>query len=749
MSAPPFVDPWLPAASDGYVPTVRPAIPITVYRITGSGTLSYTALPSVRCMAVEEHEGPAPASAMFRYAFDGRDPASPQSMEQALSTTWTGAGVVAEGDRLGVSAEQPDGTAVWIFDGFALTWKLDISDDTELVTMAAVGVAKRAWDTPNAGMLFRNSQAPETVSDVPTSLPASFNPRGIPNASPSTADSGSGSTKYPVFMDQYITGTDGSSNLYPRIWDLNMAVAYTLFRPMAQGGNGEEAWIQNPTRSFLDGLLLTRLPITGTPFDPTNSSTYTTSAIQCPDTPHSGRFWPVLLHELIRDSGFGMRFKLTTTGGGDPLTVLDLWLRQARTAKPILLPARGSAFDPQWCNMAGARIARDLTGCVTAWTVRGGLTRYEVSVILTPGFASNAADAVDIASMQPFDSSDPAFASTDAFNAYRVFVLDEDGSGHYAPNSATLVSGTPTSLDAVLGAPVSGVPQYAARRRAPLGQLLTVDSEVRPLRARLAISTNYAGTKPGIWDGTGTWQHVTGGWDHIKDRIGIRLDDAHPNQWFIGKDDTPGHPFPSGLVGTIELMNSAAPFWLRYTCVFEADAGLAALADLSSMGPLSRTIIREVDARDRYLIAKVHGPSEFNSTFSDVTMRDDSLAAMSEAVALRTATEAGVMEGHIVIPRFTGYYDIGDRISQIQGRNLGLRTDSAGAGYAAVYPVVVSRRWELDGGQKTTLTISDSGLNRRKYATGQPHTIHLAPTRTVRLNRPAAAPSQGLSGGSD
>ena len=52
-----------------------------------------------------------------------------------------------------------------------------------------------------------------------------------------------------------------------------------------------------------------------------------------------------------------MAFALNGSGA-DPLTYLDLWRKQATTAKPVLLPARGSSFDPRWCNVGAAGLSR-------------------------------------------------------------------------------------------------------------------------------------------------------------------------------------------------------------------------------------------------------------------------------------------------------------------------------------------------------------------------------------------------------
>ncbi len=75
-----------------------------------------------------------------------------------------------------------------------------------------------------------------------------------------------------------------------------------------------------------------------------------------------------------------------------------------------------------------------------------------------------------------------------------------------------------------------------------------------------------------------------------------------------------------------------------------------------------------------------------------------------------------MLEGPVTIPRFTAYYEIGDRIEQIEGRGLGFRTDSGADGSVPVYPVVIARRFDFkEDEQTTTLEFSDAGADRRRY----------------------------------
>ena len=100
--------------------------------------------------------------------------------------------------------------------------------------------------------------------------------------------------------------------------------------------------------------------------------------------------------------------------------------------------------------------------------------------------------------------------------------------------------------------------------------------------------------------------------------------------------------------------------------------------------------------------------SEFDPNSDEIVVRDDSLDALAEACARRTASEAGEVAGVVTIPRFTQTYRIGDRICSIQGRYLSLKTNAgAPSEEGDVYPAVVGLTWDFDGRQQTILQLSD------------------------------------------
>ena len=678
---------------------------VAVYRYQPGGFPVYQVLPNIRVMSIRYREGADPGVARFRYVFNPADPTTdPTGFQQAMSVNSDLVNVVKNDDRLVVRRFNPDGSVEPIFDGFAQVPELTLSPSQELVTFVALGVAVREWDTPIGGALMRDADTPSTVDDVATDLPTYFNPGGLPNATPENADAEdqNGNT-YATFLDPLVVRSPDLR----RWWTLPMAARYLCFHQ-----NPDETYVKNPDGTFLDNLLDSRSPINGVTMDPSDPSTYQSEPIEVADFPATGKPWPVALFQLLEPNGFGMVFRTEGDANGDPVTWLDIFRRQdgsPSSYKDLYLQASGNALDPAQSNLAAARLARDTDGVANVFTVESNPVQYEASFVLAPGFPIAATDAANAAAIQAFNRNDPSFSKTN-HDMYRLYVFDETGEGHWSFSSGSL-NYKATALDALLAGDDPKNPDpWVKRRRVPQGELITTDANFKPLKARLAISTNFAGTSPGLWDGTGTWQSVVGGFSLLQDRLGIWINVSNPNGWNIGLPSAAGMPYPAGVVKGVEDQANAAAnhFTLRLTCVIAGDLGIKATAGQRPSSPTAYAITRRIDARDRYFKQVVAANSEFNTTASPNVVRDDTKDAMAEAEARRLAGESGEVRGSATIPYFSSAYRIGDKIQAILGRNLSLQTNAgAPAGEGEVFPAVVAVTWNFEGGQQTNLQLSD------------------------------------------
>ncbi len=753
----PVSDPFIPQPDqNGQTPSCRPCIPIKVYQWDGES--DPVEFPNVRCLSIQQTLGPDPGMAVFRYVFDQR-PSSPGPyyVEQALSTNYNGPYVITPAMRLLVSATQPDGTLVYIFDGIVLEFDGMIGGETEGVTFEAQGIALHAFDDKVQDVLQRDCDAPTTVSDVKVQKVPQFNPRGKPNRCPDDANSGTPPNDYPVFLDPTLIGQsedeqdieddspDQSDDADPpdqsetgapqQLWRLHDAARYLLFRHNAPPDDGSAPYVQNPKGEDLDALLISREPINDDSFDPGDSSTYNAKAIIVPDTPFLGMAWPTLIDKLIEPYGFACWFALSTrnpdqnsesdSGGGSaptPQTDFKIQLKQLAPTKQLALQQRRtfkqySPFEASTTNLGEAQLGRDLRPVRNKIIVMGGLKEYECSLVLAPAWQSSADDLDNLSS---FLSTDVAFATGETYNAYRTWIFDEAGDGHYPNAVSSDRSNTVPSLDAVFG---KG--NYVKSHRPPIGQLFQKDIAGKALQYRLSMSDDYPGPYPAVWDGSGTWRHVNGGFRMLRDRIGIRVTINNPNAWSVGTANQGSDFLKSSVVKIIDCFaNPSTPgptaanpnFFLRLTCVIKGDQCIVSMPPRAVSSALNYDVEEIVDARDRFHYQERSANSEFNTTDKAVVIRDDTSKMDAESKARRNDLEAGVFDAEIHIPRFTTYYDLCDRIDQIEGRDLYLRTDNGGPRSAPVYPIVIARRWDFTNGQHTFLTLSDRGMHHGRQS---------------------------------
>lgn len=693
----PSDDPWLTGNS------LQDAATIEVFRLVEGES---TAVPNVECLSIRQGEGPDPGTALFRYNLAYGESGSPVSIESALDPSYTGSFVIEPGDRLYVKATSPTGYWEYLFDGFVLAFDFTLDPGTEEVRFECEGVAKRLFDRPIGGAFHRFPTVPDSdVHDehLLTDLPAHFNADGQPNCSPEDKDyylteGDDESLSHPVFL--LFSGFPSEDKR--RYWDLDGAVRYLLYT------ENDQEFVLNPTP---DETAI--LSDTGPPEDPLVPIP-SRAPLYVPNLPVTGKDLVSTVFDLVREYGFTMRFVIDSSSSA-PQTRITFTHHQAGTIKSLDLPVRGTPFDPYSCNIGSAAIRRSLSEVANRYEVWGRAKRYEVSLILLPGFPMQTSDG-SAANLKNYDRTSSTFNLTNR-DAYRLWLVGEDSSARYPNGSATRISSY-FGFNAIFN-PESTLDSFP-RRRPPIGELLTLGPDKRPLRAKLHISTNFTGGNI-AWDGTGTWQEVTTqSWQLLKDRCGIYLTENNPNSWDIGPSNVSGHPYRSGKVRVVEAMSGAEstllPFWLMLTVVVEEDSRLKGIADRQSVSPLAHTVTRQIDAGDRYQYNVIHSSSWFNSTGDNVVSRDDTEQATKEAEARREAAALGVIDGQVLIPYLTAHYQVGDRIDKINGRNLSFVTGGSPDGEDAPnYPVITGITYSLGGDQSTTLQLSDAGASRFKY----------------------------------
>lgn len=724
----------------GYLPPAQysRAVPSLVFNYDGQGNLSL--IPNVVCTRISSRSGPYPATAQFTYELDDTYAATlgwPSQAEQIFPIDAPESPYVVENDdRLVVAVQNSNGVIAILFDGFAQIPQVDMTPDSQQITFSAVSVAAREWDAPIKGRLQRNADNPtvDITGPIDTDLPCRFNPSdttiahgnkgGIrPNCTPLNSDvnEADDSNSYPVFLDPNIEVPSGTESPLT-YWSISKSCRYVMAI-----GNPKEAYVANPDFTTLTQLLEAYAPPTGSDILEQDEDEDTGSDITVRDFDASDKAWPDAVHELLGYAGFEFSFVTSAGLSGAPNTQLNIYRNDALTTvapKQVWLQPAGGTLGQAPNNAGSFHLARDCNNIVNQYSIESPLRQVEASFILAPLYTPNEADFFPgpMGRGQYIKSTWTATTPATIRRLYRWYGMDEIGEGHWDDFDAAFLKdaydfGNPTS--GLFPPKSDGTPQYVRRYRPGSRSLISLDSDGHPLKADLSISFNYLTVGPSIWNGTGDWTKINGGWDLLPDRLGIEVTIDDPENWTAGKG--PGNeirgvsywanPFganviPPTFAGEPTLSGNSPT--LRLTTVIQDDRMMSVIAPKRSASPTQFTRRRRADARDHFQYNRVLALSMYNTKGKDIIARDDTSLAMAHAVGLRGKTEFPPVAGSVTIPFITDYYQLGDRISQINGRNISLQSNvGASTGEAPNYPFVVGLDWVLQPHQETHLTLSD------------------------------------------
>jgi hypothetical protein len=720
---------------DSFTPPIAgPAMSLGVFLYTPGAQQPFALLPNVWCLQIDYREGPEPPVARLKYVFDDNlylNLGWPARIGQVWPINAQGPYVVLPDARIVVMSQNPDGSPLYLFDGFAQIPQADLTPASEGATFTAIGVAAREWDNPISGRVQRDSD-PTSIqdtsgdSDVQVDLPCRFNPADTsvgsyggfqPNRTPDgyATDGPFPVGDYPVFVEPAVEGRPAAqSGAY---WSVPDAILYVLAQY-----NNDETYVQNPTGSALATLLQVDYPDDDTgPFDP---ATNDAAPLFIRDYDANNKPWPEVVADLLGYAGFVMRWDLQADLDGSPVTKLLIYRRDGASTSPVksvyLDNPGASLAQGSINNVSALHLARDLSTVVNAWQVETSQRQVEVSIVLAPLYQPAVGDEVAPSRNQFFRGNWTPTTSMTVRRKYRWYGADECGDGYWSRAGHNWVQGAPFDFSKVFPPDDDGSPAYTVRYRPSSSTILAQDANGNPLKAQLAISFDYSPTigLPEVWNGGGTWYNVTGGWEPLRDRLGINVTVEDPENWSPGKAPMPGGDIkgvtwwanPSAVTSP-NLLNLQPA--LRLTTVIQDDLTMGISAGRRIGSPTRFTRWRVVDAKDHFQYAAIDPSSSNyvaqggNGTDPYVT-RDDTDAANAHAYQLRDRYEMPPLAGSVSLPGIALAYDVGDRISLVSGRNISLQTNIGTAqGEAPVYPWIVSLSWDFDGQQRTTINLSD------------------------------------------
>ena len=377
--------------------------------------------------------------------------------------------------------------------------------------------------------------------------------------------------------------------------------------------------------------------------------------------------------------------------------------------------------------MTAIHLARDCNQVVNQWRIEAAPKQVEITVYLAPGFTPSSGDA-SASNLTAFLKSNLATATGDQRRMYRWWIADECADGHYNMQTATWVTDMALDLSPVFPADDAGDQTYVPRYRPGSHTLIAKDSQGKPLKAVLQIATGDWSGDPELETGTSSfpdWVTITDNWRLLPDRLGIEVTAENPDKWDTGVSPlvATGAAIKT-IMGVTWTGNPAGAdttkFTLRLTTVIDSDQQLTAYAAKRTASPTQFARERSADGKDHFQYDTISVGSLYYSTQTDINgnmgdgtnplvMRDDSKAATTHAEQLRSVHEFPTLAGSATLPFITDYYQIGDRVKIIQGRNATLQINvGADQGEAPSYPWVTAFAWDFsDDKQQTIIQFSD------------------------------------------
>jgi hypothetical protein len=430
--------------------------------------------------------------------------------------------------------------------------------------------------------------------------------------------------------------------------------------------------------------------------------------------------FPDVIEELLSYAGFIMRFKTGTDGDGLPQHSLVISRRDnLATAAPKSFyhaAVSSNPLNPAANNAQQYSLVRDCNVITNEWTVETGLKQIEATFYLAPLFTPLMSDT---STPQTYYKSNLTNATGEQRRAYRWYGIDECGLGYWDGTNNEWVTGEGCDLSALFPPDDNGNPTYVKRFRPGLHTIIAKDAEGKPLKAILELqftSSTYPGPVPDLGDPT-TWFTIPSGWILLEDRLGIEVTIDDPESWSSG--NTLGLGTIQGITWQANPPDGKA-FSLRLTTVIEADFHIAAKAAKRIASPTQFPRRRRADAGDHFQYCSI-APNSLNYSSQGgngtdpFVVRDDTDSAKTHAQQLRSAHEMPPLAGSVRIPWITDYYEIGDRVKDIDGRDASLCVSvGTDQGEAPSYPWIVGITWNFSrDAQETICMLSDRRAEAR------------------------------------
>ena len=355
--------------------------------------------------------------------------------------------------------------------------------------------------------------------------------------------------------------------------------------------------------------------------------------------------------------------------------VIVIYEKGVGTERQLQFQAPGSVLDLDDSNVNNYTIARRIGDSVNQAKIIGDVERAEVTIELVKGWPTTD-DSLTAADL---DKSDPDSSYESKPTVWRLWVANE--SGDYTT--------TRTEITAALD--LSSVFSRWVLHRREAEDPFTYQGDEAGRKQRRQIFIEYTAD-----DGT-TWAPLPDEFGQpfvMPDQIGILFTGNTPPEELIDAGDDAG---------------------VRITCVVAGDARLTGLAERQTHSVNGRVVELVLDMPQKFKKHWVQSTGSYASVLAGETAgaetADDSTAIVDYAESIRDDHEVAEMDCEFTLPGLHKLYEIGDLITEINGREVSLNQASATAPEPR-YPQITKIEWRYSPAPQTILTV-DRGVRRR------------------------------------
>ena len=383
-----------------------------------------------------------------------------------------------------------------------------------------------------------------------------------------------------------------------------------------------------------------------------------------------GLYLPFYLDRLLHPLNFNWKINYTTAKPS-----IAIFEKGVGTEKQLRFQAPGDSLNLLEADVNQYEIARRIGDSVNIVTVYGDVRRYELTIPLWPTWPEDK-DALSASELNK--QSGDSYEGNET--VHRKWAAGE--AGDYDGLRSDALASQPPQLQDIF--PDDSYVEHRRSPEEPLSYMGDADNKNRrPIR--LDYST----------DGGTTWEELT---DQIAGNLLLLPDELG----VLFNSDAP----PSVLI------DAGTDARLRMTCTISGDKPISFTAEKTANAVNDRDVELVLNMPDKFQYRQVFIFGDYASVLNDPATgaddRDDRDALQEFAEKLRDGYEVAELDCEFRLPGWHTDYEIGDLLTNIDGREVSL--DQAASGGTARYVQIVERRFENGDNGPYTVLIVDRGV---------------------------------------